>query len=1439
MHFLERNYNMKKKNNLKRLIALGITTVIATQNMSMILANASEENSFDCGELKITYTVTGEWNSHQNIQMCISNPTDSPISRWAFQYDAGGTISDIWNASIVESNENIYVIENNNCNNYIAPHSFQIIGYTVEYNDITPEITEFKNCINRTDSENDDFKVSSYITGDSPESGNGVISITNTSETPIYGWNLSFSSDVSINNCYHGNLSNKNENDYIISCADWNSIILPGSTIELGVAADFIENPDFQINDVKLSSDVLSYSFEDNSDSLLKIRGFSEYGVNVISWDYDSNVSFDVYRQSNDDFNFIGNTEHSMYYLDTEAEPGTKYSYYVTANEGDNFIRSNTVKINTTDVPSDEEFDEPQWFIDMILLEEDCSELTIDYATGDSSNYVSKQLILPSTGINGSNVSWKSNNPQIIGESGNVNAPYSNDFTPVTLTAILSYENFCITKSFELSVAPKSNIENNEQVTIEDLRNLNDGEMPKMTYSLVNGNVSEIVGKCSSISVFNADSAVAVLSSLANVLGITEPETQLEFIYYQKDLVNNVFYFRQIYKGLPVIGYTVSVFSDISTGTVIHINNQFHPQLKLDTVIPEITAEDAIDISTKFNPEITRKPELVVYYPLVENGISEPKLAWQVNVNSVYVSEVFIDALTGEILETSIAQEAVETYSEKNTLLNKDITINTESRIINKNFFKKTYEYTLHDTKRGLKIYDASNQIEESNWLEYIRSDNDWSDESYDTALAAGYNVAVSYDYFKEKFTWVGFDNNNGNTEMKIGIDYAEKKDDGTIDTTVSNAYSSAERLGFGSGNGESTKSYAASLDCVAHEFTHSVTLSKFKNAFGSNMPYEGESGAINEAYSDIFGEFVDPKYDWLHGTEYNKSGMASRNLTSPLRKHYHGPAWSDTSLLDNDRGGVHENCTVISYAAYLMTRDDSSTGLSGIPKDDLEKIWFLSYSYYSSRFPTFLKCRDAVENAVDRLYGSTSDYAKKVRSCFDAVDIQTSDITIRVEDALTNNAVENAKITFTSPFYTYKADGDSICYGTTDNHGEAHFSDIVNNGDFTIKVSHNSYEPLNYSTVANTSVRYYTLSLETPYTKTLKGTVTIADSDTNMTNNVPLSDCSLKLTKQTGSGILKDPDNFIKTTTDANGKYEFKNIPSGRYELCISKSGYIDTYQTINVKNSITTYNISIELIPKTYSGSGYASGHITDAQTGEKVPNLTLGIYSGIHIGTDKPSDDLLVFKLQTDINGKYLTDALDAGNYTVFVFDQRESVDDSMRYLTTSFPIKVLGGKIIAEQNGTVSHTLNSDQLRIVLTWGSTPSDLDSHTVIRSKNGTELYEVYYSSKEYRVDGKVATDLDIDDTSSYGPETTTIYIPADNEYVFYVHDYTNKNAGLSNTALSNSGARVYVYTGNSNTPIEVYSVPSGNGTYWKVFSYNAATHEITAYNTLSSNKN
>ena len=60
--------------------------------------------------------------------------------------------------------------------------------------------------------------------------------------------------------------------------------------------------------------------------------------------------------------------------------------------------------------------------------------------------------------------------------------------------------------------------------------------------------------------------------------------------------------------------------------------------------------------------------------------------------------------------------------------------------------------------------------------------------------------------------------------------------------------------------------------------------------------------------------------------------------------------------------------------------------------------------------------------------------------------------------------------------------------------------------------------------------------------------------------------------------------------------------------------------------------------------------------------------------------------------------------------------------------------------------LTETLDDDEYRVILTWGSSPSDLDSHL-----EGPG-YHVFYSNKT----GKNA-ELDVDDTTSYGPETVT----------------------------------------------------------------------------------
>ena len=88
----------------------------------------------------------------------------------------------------------------------------------------------------------------------------------------------------------------------------------------------------------------------------------------------------------------------------------------------------------------------------------------------------------------------------------------------------------------------------------------------------------------------------------------------------------------------------------------------------------------------------------------------------------------------------------------------------------------------------------------------------------------------------------------------------------------------------------------------------------------------------------------------------------------------------------------------------------------------------------------------------------------------------------------------------------------------------------------------------------------------------------------------------------------------------------------------------------------------------------------------------------------------------------------------------------------------------------------------------------------------------------------------LDRDDTSSYGPETTTIVKTFPGVYRYSVHDFTNRVA-TSSTALANSGAYVAVYRGSSLW--RTFNVPSGMGTLWTVFEY--ANGVITPINSMS----
>jgi Zn-dependent metalloprotease len=145
-----------------------------------------------------------------------------------------------------------------------------------------------------------------------------------------------------------------------------------------------------------------------------------------------------------------------------------------------------------------------------------------------------------------------------------------------------------------------------------------------------------------------------------------------------------------------------------------------------------------------------------------------------------------------------------------------------------------------------------------------------------------------------------------------------------------------------------------ASDDVVAHEFSHGFT------EFTSGLVYIFQSGAINEALSDIFGELVDLAND---GATPDPAGdrwlMGEDTALGALRDMQDPPAFgdpdrmgspnyaTDANLLDN--GGVHTNSGVANKAAFLMVDGQTFNGyeVTGIGIDKAAAVWYRAATEY------------------------------------------------------------------------------------------------------------------------------------------------------------------------------------------------------------------------------------------------------------------------------------------------------------------------------------------------------------------------------------------------------------------------------------------------------------------------------------------------------------
>jgi len=190
--------------------------------------------------------------------------------------------------------------------------------------------------------------------------------------------------------------------------------------------------------------------------------------------------------------------------------------------------------------------------------------------------------------------------------------------------------------------------------------------------------------------------------------------------------------------------------------------------------------------------------------------------------------------------------------------------------------------------------------------------------------------------------------------------------------------------------------------------------------------------------------------------------------------------------------------------------------------------------------------------------------------------------------------------------------------------------------------------------------------------------------------------------------------------------------------------------------------------------------------------------------------------------------------AANETFTIYAQRGAVRSAVQTISPITAGQEMTGVILV---------LDATKVTITLTWGANPSDEDSHlTVPQSLEGVgQRYDLFYNNRYSTPTTRwPSVGLDTDDTSSYGPEVSTIYKLYKGTYRFNVHHY--KGSGNITTSTPAS-AVVFDIPSGAMAGIRSFSPPasgalggsSGTGDVWQVFDFDVdASGNITAIREL-----
>ena len=389
-----------------------------------------------------------------------------------------------------------------------------------------------------------------------------------------------------------------------------------------------------------------------------------------------------------------------------------------------------------------------------------------------------------------------------------------------------------------------------------------------------------ISGRISDEKITSSKKAISALNFLHHTMGFENAEQEFDEddIDIRRQNDGTVFYrMQQYHKGIPVFANTLIISTDVE-GNTETLNGHYTPISCNDEV--KITEEQAKAVAEKYSGK-AESSEGLIYY--VDDN-DKASLCWCINTME---HQLFISTANGAVIKKFSNIDNIDINTNRRATTTTGATVDIS--ILNKEGHSP---FSLRDGARHIEIYDDHNNKNSETAFEVSSMSTENQARLTETHAVTAYdNINRVYDYYLNVLGRKGADNHG----KRIRIVMNDHSFTNEANAAFYRGVTDYTRIGISTlGNMERC------LDILGHEFTHAVN-----NAIWTPVK-ESYPGALNEAYADIMGEFIQDGTLDDHGE--------GKTMGSP--RHFNNSRTMDN--FDASKS-FHYNSGIISHAAYLI----------------------------------------------------------------------------------------------------------------------------------------------------------------------------------------------------------------------------------------------------------------------------------------------------------------------------------------------------------------------------------------------------------------------------------------------------------------------------------------------------------------------------------------